>query len=134
MHILFTVGHERPQLRYLNRHVRKSVASKWYDLGIELLEDDNNEELDVIHYHFPSDNRACCTKMFQLWLRQQPTASWNQLINSLRQPGVDLDHVATEIEQMLLQSKPSGHFSKQSKCVCMCVVHLPGYLQEINLV
>lgn len=134
MHILCTVGHERPTFRYLNRHVRQSVASKWYDLGIQLLEEDNIEELDVIRYQHPADNSACCRKMFRLWLSLQSTASWNQLINSLRQPGVDLDHVATEIEQMLLQSKPSGHFSKQSKCVYICVVHLPGYLHEINLV
>ena len=44
--------------------------------------------------------------MFQLWLQKQPTASWNQLIDSLRQPGVDLGHVADKIEQML--PKPTG--------------------------
>ena len=43
----------------------------------------------------------CCTEMFQLWLSKQPRASWNQLIDSLRQPGIDLNRLANEIEQML---------------------------------
>ena len=44
--------------------------------------------------------------MFQLWLRKQPKASWNQMIDSLR--CIDLNHQASEIEQMLLQPKPAG--------------------------
>ena len=109
--MLIIVGHQLPSLKYLNRHVRQLVVAsfKWYDLGIDLLEAGDVEELDIISRN--PDIKTCCTKMFQLWLRKQrPTASWNQLINSLRQPGIELNHLATEIEQMLLQPKPTGMF------------------------
>ena len=108
---LFAVfsGHQKPSMKLLNRYVRGSVGLKWHDLGIELLDcDDDVEELDTIQANHPSDLSTCCKKMFQLWLRKQPSASWNHLIEALRQPDVELDALATKIEQMLLQSKPKG--------------------------
>ena len=80
---------------------------KWHDLGIELLDcDDDVEELDAIQANHPSDLNTCCKKMFQLWLRKQPSASWNCLIEALRQPGIKLDTLATKIEQTVLQLQP----------------------------
>ena len=91
----------------MNRHVKKSVGPKWYDLGIDLLEKDDIEELNTIQSQHSTDINICCTKMFQLWLGKHPNAaSWNQLINSLRY--IDLGRVAGKIEQMLLQPKPAG--------------------------
>ena len=90
----------------MNRHVKTSVGSKWYDLGIDLLESDDVEELNIIQSQHPTDINTCCTKTFQLWLVKQPIASWNQLIDSLRY--INLGHVAGKIEQMLLQPKPTG--------------------------
>ena len=86
----------------------KPVGSKWYNLGIDLLEKDDVEALNTIGSQYPTDLNTCCTKMFQLWLSKQPTASWNQLIDSLRQPSVDLPLLATNIEEMLLQPKQEG--------------------------
>ena len=86
----------------------RSVGEKWYNLGIELLDPDDVEELDRIEAKHPSDLKKCCTKMFQFWLRKHPTASWNQLIIALRQqqPLIGLNVLAWEIEQMLLKSDP----------------------------
>ena len=81
---------------------------KWHDLGIELLDSRDIGELDTTEAEHPSDLNKCCTKMFNLWLKKQPTASWNQLIEALRQPGVELGTLACKIEQMLLQPKPQG--------------------------
>ena len=82
---------------------------KWHDLGIELLDSDKNvEELDTIEAEHPTDLKRCCTKMFQLWLRKQPSATWNQLIKALRQRNIELDALATNIEELLLQPKPPG--------------------------
>ena len=81
---------------------------KWHDLGIELLDSTDYENLDTIEAEHPSDLNKCCTKMFKLWLKKQPTASWHQLIESLRQPGIELGTLASKIEQMLLQPKPQG--------------------------
>lgn len=82
---------------------------KWHDLGVELLDSsDDLDDLDKIEAENKSDLGKCCTKMFQLWLRKQPTASWNQLIEAFRQPNIELHALATKIEEMLLQSKPQG--------------------------
>ena len=88
--------------------MRGSVGIKWHDLGIELLDFNDVGELNVIEAEHPSDLSRCCTKMFELWLKKQPTASWNQLIEALRQPGIELGTLASKIEQMLLQPKPQG--------------------------
>ena len=88
--------------------MRGSVGKKWHDLGIELLDFNDFEELDTIETEHPSDLNKCCTKMLNLWLKKQPTASWNQLIEALRQPGIKLGTLATKIKQMLLQPKPQG--------------------------
>ena len=91
----------------------------WYNLGIDLLEVDDVEALSTIQSEHPTDINTCCTKMFQLWLRKQPSASWDQLIDSLRQPGIDLNHLASKTEQMLVQPKPTatGKHSLQMKII-----------------
>ena len=97
------IGHQQPELKYLHRYVRGSVGMKWHDLGIELLDSNDYKKLDIIEAEHPTDLSKCCTKMFNLWLQKQLTASWNQLIEALRQPGIELDVLASNIEQMLLQ-------------------------------
>ena len=87
--------------------MRGSVAAKWHDLGIELLDPDV-EELDRIEAEGLSKLDQCCTKMFQLWLNKQPTASWNQLIEALRQRSINLGTLADKIEQMLSKPEPKG--------------------------
>ena len=104
--LLIIIGHCHPSLKYLNRYARKQVGSRWYDLGIDLLAANDVEELNRIKSQYSTDINTCCTEMFQLWLRKQSTASWNQLIESLRQPGIELNDLATNIEKMLLQPKP----------------------------
>ena len=105
---MYCLGHQKPSLKYLNRYVRSSVGSKWHDLGIELLDSDDDKDLDKIEAEYKLDVDKCCTKMFQLWSRKQLTASWNQLIEALRQPDIELHALATKIEQMLLPSKLQG--------------------------
>ena len=46
-----------------------------------------------------NDASKCCKEMFQLWLRKCSTATWDQLIQALRE--VDLNNLATKIEGML---------------------------------
>ena len=86
--------------------MKGSVGARWHDLGIELLDPDV-EELDTIEAGC-SDHNKCCTKMFQLWLKKHPKASWNQLIEALKQPGINLGTLADKIEQMFLKPQPEG--------------------------
>ena len=106
MYQFYVVGNQCPSLKCLNRYVKKPLGSNWYNLGIDLLEVDDVEALSTIQSEHTTDVNTCCTKMFQLWLRKQPTATWNKLIDSLRY--IDLNHLANEIEQMLVQPKPAG--------------------------
>ena len=92
-------GCDRPALKLLNKHVRKEVSSKWYDLGLELLEQEDEEKLNEIETNNPKDAGQCCKEMFRLWLRKCSTATWNQLIQALKE--VDLNSLATKIEGML---------------------------------
>ena len=67
--------HQQSSLRFLNRYVRGSVGMKWHDLVIELLDSNDVGELNTIEAEHPSDLNKCCTKMFDLWLKKQLTAS-----------------------------------------------------------
>ena len=96
-------GHNRPALKLLNKHVRKEVSSKWHDLGLELLEQEDEEKLNEIKKNNPSDVSECCKEMFQLWLRKCTNATWNQLIQALKE--VELNNLATTIEGMLMPTE-----------------------------
>ena len=96
-------GYDRPALKLLNKHVRKDVSTKWHDLGLELLEQEDEEKLNEIKSNNPSDVGECCKEMFQLWLRKSTNATWNQLIQALKE--VDLNNLAATIEGMLMPTE-----------------------------
>ena len=96
-------GHDRPALKLLNKHVRKGVSSKWHDLGLELLEQEDEERLNEIESNSPNDVSKCCKEMFQFWLKKCTNATWNKLIEALVQ--VELNNLATTIEGMLIPTK-----------------------------
>ena len=98
--IIIHTGHDRPALKLLNKHVRKGVSSKWHDLGLELLEQEDEDELNSIESSNPNDVNKCCKEMFQLWLRKCTNATWKQLIQALKE--VELNNLATTIEGMLM--------------------------------
>ena len=79
------------------KHLLKSCKSvtDWYTIGINLgLE---TTQLDDIHvtYHAHGVNR-CKTKMFDVWLKSSPDASWTDLITALRD--MDENTAASEIQ------------------------------------
>ena len=84
----------------MHNHIVKGVADKWKDLGVQLLNPSENE-LNIIEKDHPRDNMECCKCMLQKWLRAKPDANWNQLIDSLRSPCVQMNHLADQIKQKL---------------------------------
>ena len=85
----------------MNTHVRKGVSFKWHDLGLELLEQEDEDALDEIEANYRNNTSECCKKMFQLWLRKySDNATWLQLIRALR--NVDLNTLANKVEGMLI--------------------------------
>ena len=80
-----------------------SVAAKWFELGVVLLEPRYQNELDTIEADTRNDAATSCRKMFSKWLNTDELASWDKLIKALRI--VQLNNVANNIEQLLLQGE-----------------------------
>ena len=82
----------RPRLKEL-KHIMKyeaSVTTTWYDIGLELLDDDDAVVLDQISEDCSTNVNKCCTKMFKKWLECTPDASWNQLAEAFKECGLNL--------------------------------------------
>ena len=84
-------------------HVIPPVNTKWYDLGVVLLEPKYQNELNAIEVDTRNDVATCCRKMFSKWLNTDELASWDKLIKAVRI--VQLNNVANDIEQLLLQGE-----------------------------
>ena len=95
----------RPSMKDLNRHVITLVATRWYDLGLELLETKHEKELDTIEQDNKVEGaKTCCRKMFSKWLEAQyDSATWDQLIQAVK--NIELNNIANDIEQLLLQGE-----------------------------
>ena len=76
------------------------VAPQWYELGVELLSEDQEKHLDIIKSDYGSDHKKCCTEMFWYWLKTDPNASWYHLVIALRSPALELHSVASDLEKM----------------------------------
>ena len=80
------------------------VATRWYDLGLELLETQHERELEIIDTNYRNDVVTCCRKMFSKWLETlSDNASWDQLIQAVK--NIKLNDVANDVEQLLLQGE-----------------------------
>ena len=125
----------RPEIKYLNRHVRGELSAAcednpeaWKDLGVELLPpgDSSMAALKTISANSHGNVIKCCASMLSLWLKRQPEASWRQLIEALKVTG--LDYIATDLEGKLI---PQG---KHASCMCMDMHDRRAkYLQEVYM-
>ena len=106
MHIY--IGTDRPALKYLNKYVKADIANKWHDIGLELLDVEDESVLNTIKNDFRGDADTCTAEMLQLWLVRKPKASWNDLIEAIREPNIKLNTLAAKLEAML--SKGIMHF------------------------
>ena len=72
---------EHPDIRQLSDVMRIKnigITVRWYDLGLELVDDDNI--LQLIKADHGNDNNTCCRAMFQKWLEKITDPSWNHLV------------------------------------------------------
>jgi len=90
-------SHHQLTLKDLNsimRHEAAGIATRWYDLGVELL-DSNTAVLDVIKTsHQRDDDR--CSDMFKTWIEMKPDACWNLLVVALN--GIGMNAAAENIQ------------------------------------
>ena len=110
--LLLSLDDQRPEMRYLTRYVRGLLCSAceenpqaWKDLGRELMPD-AEAALGTIAANAHGNVINCCQSLFKQWLDRQPEASWGQLIQALRDIG--LDNMAVQIEKKLEPSIASA--------------------------
>ena len=89
-------------MRDLCDHVVREVAHKWKYVGLQLLRPEQQNELHIIEEDHPHDAVECCKCVLEKWLDTTTDATWNQLISALSSPTVQLDHLANQIEKMMI--------------------------------
>ena len=99
--IFILIGTDRPALKYLYRYVKTNITAKWYDIGVELFDVEDESVLDTIKINYPGDSEKCAGEMLRLWLEKKPDATWNQLIQTFREPNIKLVTLASKIESLL---------------------------------
>jgi len=95
-----TTVYSRPTIKLLqNSKIITAIGPKWYELGIELLNDDQLIHLKSIK---ADNNEAtrCCTEMLIYWLQSHSSATWYQLAEALKTSGVELNSVAAMVEAL----------------------------------
>jgi len=92
-------------MKDLHSHVVPGAAARWRDLGIQLLNPTSGNTLDIIEKDNQSNTKECCMRMLQKWLEKTPDASWNDVLEALKNSSVELDHLANQIERMLKKKR-----------------------------
>ncbi|XP_065886940.1 uncharacterized protein [Dysidea avara] len=94
---------KRPHLKDLYDHVVVKAARKWKKIGAQLLVNDCTctAVLNNIEDNCHQQVEKCCEYMLQKWLETNVSASWDELIQALTSPSVQLNHLASEITKML---------------------------------
>ena len=98
-HSIDSTLNQRPELHELMEHVY--VVHKWYILGTHLKID--SKALTSIDSRQSDDSIKLC-KMYEEWLSTNPDATRRQLLEALRQQGVNELYIAKEYEKKLTKS------------------------------
>ena len=75
------------QLSEVMRIEHIEITTKWFELGLELVDD--HKVLRVIETDHRNDSNTCCRVMFEKWLEKTPDASWEQLVTALNTIGMN---------------------------------------------
>ena len=69
--------------------------------------DSSMAALKAISVNSRGNVTKCCASMLSLWFQRQPKASWRQLIEALKNTG--LESLAIEIEGKLIPAQGTKH-------------------------
>ena len=102
MYVFCTAVYSKPTIKVLlNSKIISAIGPKWYELGILLLDDDQLRQLKVIETNNSEVTRRC-TEMLMYWLESHSRATWHDLVEALKAPGVELNNVATMVEEIFV--------------------------------
>ena len=84
----------------MQKFVKNDIAFKWEELGVELLDE---EQLSKLRHIAKDEHEVedCCTKLFNYWLDTDPDASWNKLLEALK--NIKQNYLAEKIERNVLK-------------------------------
>ena len=68
---------------------------------MQLLRPDQSNVLNEIEADYHNVN-TCCKRVFQRWLETSVDTTWNQLIEALKRPSVQLYYFASQLEKNLI--------------------------------
>jgi len=105
---------DRPTMKQLQDVMRIEhieIATKWYELGLELV--DSNKILKVIETDH-NDVNTRCRVMFEKWLELTSDASWSQLIAAL--DTINMKAAADAVRKLFKSGSESTH------SICMYTV------------
>ena len=74
---------------------------------VELFDVEDEPVLNRIKIDHPGDSDQCTAEMLRLWLEKYSDATWNQLIQTFREPNIKLETLALKIEGLLSKGKAS---------------------------
>ena len=115
------IGEDHPSLKDLYIHVLQEAADRWRDIGVLLLDP---AILKVIEKDHPQDVMGCCKCMLEKWLESKPDGSWNQLLEALKSPCIQLNTLAQQIEQKLRK--------KSKTTLCWGEGQLGKYVSDVS--
>ena len=93
------IGTDKPTIKLFNQYIRMRVAPHWRELGVQLLENEYVEKLNVIEKNHPNDVERCCSEMFNYWLQVDPCASWNKLIGAFEK--IERNDLAAKVRKYI---------------------------------
>ena len=128
---LYYLANSKPTKKKILDLVVPHVSPKWYELGVTLLKEEQESQLDVIQSNYSNDNKTCCREMFWYWLRSDPDANWYQLIECLKSPAVELYTLAAEIEKKFA----AGMYSVPSTSLLQILyvhMYVPYWLENFS--
>ena len=94
----------RPIFKHLDKYVKiQGFSSYWYDLGLELFAQEDQDALYEIERNYGRDVNDCCKQMFRQWLENSDNATWDELVQALLV--CDLPSEAKKISNMLIEEE-----------------------------
>ena len=97
------------QLSEVMRIEHIEIATKWYELGLELVGSYNILRVIEVDHH--NDVNRCCRVMFEKWLEKTPNANWSQLVSAL--DNIEMNVAADAVRKLFVPGNYVAYTNQQ---------------------
>ena len=109
--------------------MRSLIAARWEDVGVQLLSEEHQKEINIIKANHHGDVEKCCSRLFTVWSQRQPhDVTWRALIEAIR--NAKLTNEAYQLEQMLVTS--AGTLERANIVSVLLYMHLLALVTSIG--